>query len=202
MPFLICCQDPNVRQKKTGQLIEQLGDQHELLVTTQSGIDDVREWLGWIKIAPGVNKKKVLVIGDSQNLSVEAQNALLKTLEEPPDNVSIILQSFDEDLLLPTIVSRCVVLRSNKNLVLSDELVQQQISDLTSGKVFALDLASTIKDRQTALEWLDQSALVLRQKLSIDRANIKRLESFFQAKKMLLGNTNVRLTLENLFLNW
>ena len=61
-------------------------------------------------IKPYYGPKKIYIIGDAEKMTVQAQNALLKTLEEPPVYGVILLLTTNVDALLPTILSRCVVL--------------------------------------------------------------------------------------------
>ncbi|MDZ7744961.1 MAG: hypothetical protein U5K77_04375 [Candidatus Saccharibacteria bacterium] len=72
------------------------------------GIDAVRNIQSTLKLkAPGSQKiRRVIIIHDAQNLTVEAQNALLKILEEPPEDVRIIMTSVSQKALLPTVESR------------------------------------------------------------------------------------------------
>ena len=56
---------------------------------------------------PIVSRKKVFIINDSDKMTEEAQNSLLKTLEEPPEYIMIILITANENKLLNTIKSRC-----------------------------------------------------------------------------------------------
>jgi DNA polymerase-3 subunit delta' len=61
--------------------------------------------------APARNRGKVFVVREAQLMSVAAQNAMLKTLEEPPEGVTIILIALRPELMLPTTVSRCAMVR-------------------------------------------------------------------------------------------
>ena len=75
------------------------------------GVEDVREQLvGDIQIKPYASKYKIDIMKDADLMTVQAQNALLKTLEEPPAYGVIILLTTNVEALLPTILSRCVVL--------------------------------------------------------------------------------------------
>ncbi len=56
---------------------------------------------------PTIGTKKVFIIDEAELLDEQAQNALLKTLEEPPNNTTVILVTCRDDLLLPTVHSRC-----------------------------------------------------------------------------------------------
>ena len=68
---------------------------------------------------PIVSRKKVFIINDSDKMTEEAQNSLLKTLEEPPEYIMIILITANENKLLNTIKSRCLKISFN-NLETSD----------------------------------------------------------------------------------
>lgn len=72
----------------------------------------MREGLCWrILLRPALSKRKVAVILDADHFSEEAANCLLKTLEEPPDGATIILVGTALERQLPTIRSRCQVIR-------------------------------------------------------------------------------------------
>ncbi|MGI6117614.1 MAG: DNA polymerase III subunit delta' [Bilifractor sp.] len=75
------------------------------------GVDDVREQLiNTVDIRPYESEYKIYIIDEAEKLSPSAQNAILKTLEEPPAYVVILMLASNPDILLPTILSRCVVL--------------------------------------------------------------------------------------------
>jgi DNA polymerase-3 subunit delta' len=71
------------------------------------GIEDIKALQQAAGLQPFEGKARVFIIDGADHLSPEAANRLLKTLEEPPDNVYIILLAPDAAALLPTIVSRC-----------------------------------------------------------------------------------------------
>ncbi len=75
------------------------------------GIDDVREQLiEDIQIKPYNGKYKVYIIDEAEKLTVQAQNAMLKTIEEPPEYSVIMLLTNNGEIFLPTILSRCIML--------------------------------------------------------------------------------------------
>ncbi|HCM92038.1 MAG TPA: DNA polymerase III subunit delta [Lachnospiraceae bacterium] len=75
------------------------------------GVEDVRRSIvSDVSIRPYNGKWKIYLINDAEKMSVQAQNALLKTLEEPPDYVVIMLLTSNMSALLPTIISRSTVL--------------------------------------------------------------------------------------------
>lgn len=73
------------------------------------GIDEVREIIEEVSKRPYEGDKKVIIIHEGSKLTVQAQNALLKTIEEPPQGVYIILLAESLETLLDTIKSRCQV---------------------------------------------------------------------------------------------
>ena len=73
------------------------------------GVDEIREQVVEdADIRPYCSKKKIYIVPDASKMTVQAQNALLKTLEEPPAYCHIMLIADNTDVLLPTIRSRCV----------------------------------------------------------------------------------------------
>lgn len=76
------------------------------------GVEDIRIQLNQdIEIKPYYGPKKIYIISECEKMTVQAQNALLKTLEEPPSYGLIFLLTTNAEALLSTILSRCVVLR-------------------------------------------------------------------------------------------
>ncbi len=74
-------------------------------------VDDIRTQInGDVAIKPYSGPKKIYIISDGEKMTVQAQNALLKTLEEPPEYAVILLLTTNVGALLPTILSRCVIL--------------------------------------------------------------------------------------------
>lgn len=74
-------------------------------------VDDIREQINNdIQIKPYSSPYKIYIVDDAQKMNVQAQNALLKTMEEPPEYAVIILLTTNSEMFLPTILSRCVKL--------------------------------------------------------------------------------------------
>ena len=87
--------------------VEATGGSDGRRVRTEIGIGDVREIQRLTSLTPAEGRTRVIVFEDAHRLSEEASNALLKTLEEPPEQVMLILTTHWEDGILPTIRSRC-----------------------------------------------------------------------------------------------
>ncbi|MCA9449336.1 MAG: DNA polymerase III subunit gamma/tau, partial [Candidatus Omnitrophica bacterium] len=79
----------------------------ELDAASNRGIDEVRDLRENVRFPPTLSKIKVYIIDEAHQLTKEAFNALLKTLEEPPDHAKFILATTEADKMLDTIISRC-----------------------------------------------------------------------------------------------
>lgn len=76
------------------------------------GVDDIREQINdTIMVRPYSSYYKIYIVDEAEKMTVQAQNALLKTIEEPPAYAIIILLTTNQDAFLPTILSRCVQLK-------------------------------------------------------------------------------------------
>ena len=77
-------------------------------------IEQIRYLQKKIQEKPIISNKKVYIINDADKMTVEAQNCLLKTLEEPPEYATIVLIGSNENAFLTTIKSRCMIIHFNK----------------------------------------------------------------------------------------
>ena len=91
------------------------------------GVGDIRTQVNDdIMIRPYSSKYKIYIIADADMMSVEAQNALLKTIEEPPEYAVIMLLTENAETLLPTIRSRCVMMKLRN---IKDQLVKKYLME-------------------------------------------------------------------------
>jgi len=74
---------------------------------SNNGVDDIRDLIGNIQYLPSTGKYKVYIIDEVHMLSTQAFNALLKTLEEPPEHAIFIMATTEPEKLLGTVLSRC-----------------------------------------------------------------------------------------------
>lgn len=88
------------------------------------GIDRIREIRNTINIKPFEGSQRLVVILGSEDMTLEASNALLKVLEEPPPNVFFLLLTANLSMILPTIISRCQMVKIKK---VSDEFVKRYL---------------------------------------------------------------------------
>lgn len=80
----------------------------EIDAASNNGVENIRELRESVKYPPAIGRKKVYIIDEVHMLSTGAFNALLKTLEEPPENVMFILATTEPQKLPATILSRCM----------------------------------------------------------------------------------------------
>ena len=117
---IINCQDLKDTKPcdKCGQCISIINgsnlDVVEMDAASHRGIDDVRVLRDAVKLAPVSGKKKIYIIDEVHMLTAEASNALLKTLEEPPEHVVFILATTNPEKLIGTIRSRTTLIPFRK----------------------------------------------------------------------------------------
>ncbi|MDO5556239.1 MAG: DNA polymerase III subunit [Clostridia bacterium] len=151
-------------------------------------IEQIRELVKKAYEKPIVSNRKVYIINNSNLMTKEAQNSLLKTLEEPPEYITIILISSNENMFLPTIKSRCTKILFNK---LSDEeikLVLKKEYNYTNIPEVIFDVAKgsikkvvELKDKQQQYENIKKIFFNLEKINIIDLINSK--EDIFKDKE-------------------
>ncbi|MEE9216465.1 MAG: hypothetical protein V3U32_03430 [Anaerolineales bacterium] len=92
-------------------------------------VDDVRALQRRLALAPYEGPWRIALLENFHHASISASNAMLKTLEEPPDKVVLLLTALSQELLLPTVVSRCEVipLRSVSSSIISSALEDHEV---------------------------------------------------------------------------
>ena len=119
----------------------------EIDAASHTGVDDVREMIENAQYMPSRGKYKVYLIDEVHMLSKPAFNALLKTLEEPPEHVKFLLATTDPQKLLVTVLSRCLQF----NLKRLDE-------DQISGQIVKILLAEGIQADDSAVRQIAKAA--------------------------------------------
>lgn len=146
----------------------------EMDAASNSGVDNVRELIKEVDYRPTRGKYKVYIIDEAHNLSSEAFNALLKTLEEPPEHVIFVLATTEAHKILVTIMSRCQKydfrrISREKIVERMTELVEQEGVEATEE---ALNYVAKAADgsMRDALSLLDQCiAFYLGEELTLDK---------------------------------
>lgn len=104
------------------------------------GVDDIREQVNnTVMIKPYQGPYKIYIIDRAELMTTEAQNALLKTIEEPPQYVVIMLLTENAELLLPTVASRCVMLKLR---YIKDTLIRQYLMERLKLPDYKADLCT------------------------------------------------------------
>lgn len=144
------CQDIN--QGRSVDLIE-------IDAASHRGIDEIRELREGVKFSPAKAKYKVFIIDESHQLTKAAANALLKTLEEPPQHAIFVLATTEAHKMIPTIVSRCqrfdfrrlTVTEITKRLKSIANQEQAQIEQ-PALQLIALNSGGSIRDGESILD--------------------------------------------------
>src|SRR5437879_2898849 len=95
--------DPRCKEIAEGRAL----DVFEIDGASNNGVEQVRELRETCRYAPATSRFKIYIIDEVHMLSTAAFNALLKTLEEPPEHVKFMFATTDPEKVLPTILSRC-----------------------------------------------------------------------------------------------
>lgn len=108
----------------------------EIDAASNNGVDNIRELRESVKYPPAVGRKKVYIIDEVHMLSIGAFNALLKTLEEPPEYVIFILATTEPQKLPATILSRCMRLDFRR---VPEELIKDGMKKICSEREIEID---------------------------------------------------------------
>ena len=167
----------------------------ELDAASNNGVDEIRELIDKVKYGTILGRYKVYIIDEVHMLSTGAFNALLKTLEEPPEHVIFILATTEPHKILPTILSRCQRYDFNK---VSEKDIKERLKAvlLNEGVEYvedAVDLIVSLADggMRDALSILEKVLAYSRNRLNVeDVLNIFALESKEEKIKLIHSIVN------------
>ena len=171
------------------------------------GIASVREFQKKIYLKPFKSKQKAIILNAKNGITQEAQNALLKVLEEPPQNTIIIILAENKNSILPTIISRCKIihLKEAKKTLRQREFeeILLSLNQMETGDKLKLAQDNS-KDKETALLFIENLLIAGKNLLETGEnknilSSLKLLQKTYTEIKT--SNINIRLSLENLFLN-
>lgn len=171
----------------------------EMDAASHRGIDKMRDIIEDVQYPPTEGRYKVYIIDEVHMLTVEAVNAFLKTLEEPPKNVIFILATTDPQKLPITILSRCQ--RFNFTRIKNDEIYERLLKIVNKQGVFAddnsLNLISRMCDgaMRDALSILDQAISMGGGKVEYDEV-IKMLGLVTNDNLLKLGEAIIEKNVE------
>ncbi len=163
-------------------------------------LDDIRDALTRLGQS-AVHGQTVAIFDDANVLSVAAQNALLKTLEEPVGNTVIILVVHELSAMLPTVLSRTVTLAfaPNDNRVVPPEYLDDVKNLISSSLVDRLKVAQSLGKRDVLDVDLLLGALVAELERS-GRVTAKVLDAVLKTRERISGNGNSTIAFEQLAL--
>lgn len=171
------------------------------------GIEDIKELQKEMVFSPFKEQKQIAYILDANKLTTQAQNSLLKTLEESSDSTVYILIAEIEKSLLPTVLSRCLKIYT-QNISTYEEISEEpDILSMDLIEAFAkIEIISKEKDgTQELLSKLEHYYQgVLERNLNEKKGIIEvssNINQVLLAQKRIKANGNKRLVLENLFLH-
>ena len=161
----------------------------EMDAASKTGVDDVRDLIEFSRYGPTSSKYKIFIIDEVHMLSKQAFNALLKTLEEPPEYLKFIFATTEIKKIPITVVSRCQ--RFDLSRIKSNELFKfiKKIKEKENGKATdeALKLIVKISEGSVrdALSLLDRALLSLDSKKELDLNAAQKIFGYFDKSQLI-----------------
>ena len=161
----------------------------EMDAASKTGIDDVRDLIEFSRYGPTSAKYKIFIVDEVHQMSKSAFNALLKTLEEPPEYLKFIFATTEIKKLPITVVSRCQ--RFDLSRVKSNELLDfiKKVKDKENGKINddALKLIVKISEGSVrdALSLLDRALISSEKNTEIDLFSAQKIFGYFDKSNLI-----------------
>lgn len=181
-------------------LVETLGDKKSI------GISQIREGIKYISQKPFANKNKILRIPQAELLTIQAQNALLKTLEELPTYATIILETKSAEKLLPTIVSRCqrINIKEHAQHEAKITTTAKEVLSFTRGERLTWAVETGKEEKEEIIKLLENWIIQLREQMLVT-GNVKFAKNIELVTKFKTDfentNVNAKLGIETLVIN-
>ena len=168
------------------------------------GIDRIRELKHFLARRPYSRHSQQVFVPHAERLTIPAQNALLKTLEEPPEQAQLVLAARHESQLLATIVSRCRIIRPTlTTLKQTSDIAPELISLLKLPIWKRIQLAGRLGyPKERAKDWLVKATYHFREELRLKPTlnTLANLKLTLETLARIEANVDPRLALEELFL--
>ncbi len=161
----------------------------EMDAASKTGVDDVRDLIEFSRYGPTSSKYKIFIIDEVHMLSKQAFNALLKTLEEPPEYLKFIFATTELKKIPVTILSRCQ--RFDLSRVRSEELLIyiKKICDLENGNISdeALKLIVKISEGSVrdSLSLLDRALLSNDKEKRLELSDVQKIFGYFDKSHLI-----------------
>ena len=169
------------------------------------GIEQIKDLKEWGKVKPYKSKNKICIIEGAELMTEEAQNSALKILEESNTSLNLVLTTTNYRLLLPTILSRCILMADNSDA--GQEIGQFIDASVLDRLLFVRKLAenfqktkdySEIRDFLVNLLFYYRNKLLKNDRMENASSNISLIQI---TNQMLKAHVLPKLALENLVIN-
>ncbi len=161
----------------------------EMDAASKTGVDDVRDLIEFSRYGPTSSKHKIFIIDEVHMLSKQAFNALLKTLEEPPEYLKFIFATTEIKKIPITVISRCQ--RFDLSRIKSSVLFEyiKKIKDKENGKITEDSLKLIVKISEgsvrDALSLLDRALLSLDDGKELDLNSAQKIFGYFDKSQLI-----------------
>ena len=161
----------------------------EMDAASKTGVDDVRDLIEFSRYGPTTAKYKIFIIDEVHMLSKQAFNALLKTLEEPPEYLKFIFATTEIKKIPITVVSRCqrFDLSRIKSLELFNFIKEIKVKESGNASDDALKLIVKISEGSVrdALSLLDRALLTLDKDKELDLTSAQKIFGYFDKSQLI-----------------
>lgn len=171
-------------------------------LTGEYSVNEIKEVIKETKTY--FRQRRIYIFKNFQLSSIEAQNAFLKVLEEPPHQVQFILTTNNPDSILPTIRSRTKIINLGKKPDLElDKYIETSLSSLIKEKKLNIlsDGKFISKTKEDGLKILDQIILFFKNRLTTDKNSPLILKEILKKKSLMESNNlNPQLTVDHILI--
>lgn len=202
LPLIIISTDDSMRQDKIDQILSEmsLSENSPLILRMEDklGIESIKQIKYHLLLRSGEGESKVIIINPADGLTLDAQNALLKLLEEPQGDVVFILGVVKEESLLNTVRSRCqsVNLEIKPSELAADD--QKFIEDLLAQEPETrLEMVEKIENKK---DWLEKLVFYYHQKLKNEAQLLNDVKKVLTAQKWIKQNVMPKAVIDYLML--
>jgi DNA polymerase III delta prime subunit len=199
--YLIVSRDKNSAGKKANDIAKKLGA--DIVNIQLNKISDIRQMGRFTKLK--LEKPTVILSEQIDKATTDSLNAFLKSLEEPQKNLTYVLTADAEHAVLPTILSRCHVIKVKDNRSI-EQSSQEEVSDFLKmdiGEKF--QFIESYKKREDAIQLMENFLQVFHLMLTKGKTDYRKIAKFTELSQHTLSsikaNGNVFLQLTNFVIN-
>ncbi len=197
--YLLVGNNGNELKIKSGELAKQFDA--KIMEYPLQKIEDVRNLNNFLRLT--IKEPTLIYVPNIHETGIEALNAFLKNLEEPQENLYFVLTAPSTRKVLPTIVSRCQVIKINTSeLVINNEDAEEFMKKTLNEKILETD---KIKDREVAIEFVTNLINNLHTLIHTNGVDYKSLSQNIEIMTTTLNNLkkngNINLQLTNMVIS-